>query len=87
MTASAATSDGLPLAIELAAARLRALSAQQLLDRLDDRFRLLTAGSRAVLPRHQTLRALIDWSYALCSEQERLLWERAVGVRGRLLDL
>ncbi|WP_336212667.1 ATP-binding protein [Nonomuraea sp. LPB2021202275-12-8] len=69
--------DGLPLAIELAAARLRALSAQQLLDRLDDRFRLLTAGSRAVLPRHQTLRALIDWSYALCSDSERLLWERA----------
>ncbi|MGN9787624.1 ATP-binding protein [Nonomuraea sp. ZG12] len=69
--------DGLPLAIELAAARLRALSAQQILDLLDDRFRLLTAGSPAVLPRHQTLRALIDWSHALCSEQERLLWERA----------
>ncbi|MET8008152.1 ATP-binding protein [Nonomuraea glycinis] len=69
--------DGLPLAIELAAARLRALSAQQILDLLDDRFRLLTAGSPAVLPRHQTLRALIDWSYELCSQQERLLWERA----------
>ncbi|WP_344877551.1 ATP-binding protein [Nonomuraea antimicrobica] len=69
--------DGLPLAIELAAVRLRALSAQQLLDRLDDRFRLLSAGRRAVLPRHQTLRALIDWSYALCSHEERLLWQRA----------
>ncbi|MFB4278190.1 LuxR C-terminal-related transcriptional regulator [Nonomuraea sp. MTCD27] len=69
--------DGLPLAIELAAVRLRALSVQQLLERLDDRFRLLSAGSRAVLPRHQTLRALIDWSYALCSEEERLLWRRA----------
>lgn len=69
--------DGLPLAIELAAARLRALSAQQILDLLDDRFRLLTAGSPAVLPRHQTLRALIDWSHDLCSQKERLLWERA----------
>ncbi len=67
----------MPLAIELAAVRLRALSVQQMLDRLDDRFRLLTAGSPAVLPRQQTLRALIDWSYELCSEQERLLWERA----------
>ncbi|MGN9845804.1 ATP-binding protein [Nonomuraea sp. H19] len=69
--------DGLPLGIELAAVRLRALSAQQVLDRLDDRFRLLTSGPRTVLPRHQTLRALIDWSYALCSEKERLLWHRA----------
>ncbi|WP_214414078.1 ATP-binding protein [Sphaerisporangium fuscum] len=69
--------DGLPLGIELAAVRLRALSAEQLLDRLDDGFRLLTGGSRAALPRHQTLRALIDWSYALCSGGERLLWERA----------
>ncbi|MEV0387969.1 LuxR C-terminal-related transcriptional regulator [Nonomuraea sp. NPDC050643] len=78
--------DGLPLGIELAAVRLRALSAQQLLDRLDDRFRLLTAGSRAVLPRHQTLRALIDWSYGLCSEEERLLWGR-VSVFAGGLDL
>ncbi|WP_185075415.1 ATP-binding protein [Nonomuraea jabiensis] len=78
--------DGLPLAIELAAVRLRALSAEQLLDRLDDRFRLLTGGSRAVLPRHQTLRALIDWSYALCSHEERLLWER-VSVFAGGLDL
>ncbi|MFI7132705.1 ATP-binding protein [Nonomuraea sp. NPDC050153] len=76
--------DGLPLAIELAAVRMRALSAGQLLDRLDDRFRLLTGGSRAVLPRHQTLRALIDWSYALCSQEERLLWERASVFAGGL---
>ncbi|NBE99801.1 tetratricopeptide repeat protein [Nonomuraea sp. KC401] len=76
--------DGLPLGIELAAVRLRALSAQQLLDRLDDRFRLLNAGSRAELPRHQTLRALIDWSYALCSDEERLLWERASAFAGGL---
>ena len=68
--------DGLPLAIELAAVRLRALSVEQLLERLGDRFRLLTGGSRAVLPRHQTLRALIDWSHLLCTEQERVLWAR-----------
>ncbi|SFO56411.1 non-specific serine/threonine protein kinase [Actinomadura madurae] len=68
--------DGLPLAIELAAVRLRVLSVEQLLERLDDRFRLLTGGSRAVLPRHQTLRALIDWSHLLCTEQERVLWAR-----------
>ncbi|MDP4505141.1 ATP-binding protein [Nonomuraea turcica] len=76
--------DGLPLGIELAAVRLRALSAKQLLERLDDRFRLLTGGSRAVLPRHQTLRALIDWSHALCSEEERLLWHRASVFAGSL---
>ncbi|WP_433517883.1 ATP-binding protein [Nonomuraea sp. CA-143628] len=76
--------DGLPLAIELAAVRLRALSLQQLHDRLDDRFRLLTAGSRATLPRHQTLRAMIDWSYGLCSEQEQLMWERASVFAGTL---
>ena len=76
--------DGLPLGIELAAVRLRALSVQQLLDRLDDRFRLLTAGSRAVLPRHQTLRALIDWSHALCTPHERLLWARVSVFTGSL---
>ncbi|MGP4027097.1 LuxR C-terminal-related transcriptional regulator [Actinomadura sp. 3N407] len=76
--------DGLPLAIELAAVRLRVLSVQQLLDRLDDRFRLLTGGSRAALPRHQTLRALIDWSYALCTEKERALWERTSVFSGGL---
>lgn len=76
--------DGLPLGIELAAVRLRVLSVRQLLERLDDRFRLLTAGSRAVLPRHQTLRALIDWSYSLCTGKERALWERASAFSGGL---
>ncbi len=68
--------DGIPLAIELAVVRLRALSPEELLARLDNRFRLLTGGSPATMPRQQTLRALIDWSYALCTEKERLLWER-----------
>ena len=68
--------DGLPLAIELAAARLRVLSPEQILHRLDDRFRLLSAGSRGVMPRHQTLRAVIDWSYQLCSPPEQALWAR-----------
>lgn len=63
--------DGLPLAIELAAARLRLLTPRQIADRLDDRFRLLTAGSRTVLPRQQTLRAVVDWSWDLLDEQER----------------
>lgn len=63
--------DGLPLAIELAAARLRALSPRQIADRLDDRFRLLTSGSRTVLPRQQTLRAVVDWSWDLLTEPER----------------
>jgi len=68
--------DGLPLAIELAAARMRAFSAEQLLARHDMRYELLTRGSRAVARRHQTLRAAVDWSYELCSEPERLLWAR-----------
>lgn len=62
--------DGIPLAIELAAARLRLLSVEQIALRLKDAFRLLTGGSRNVLPRHQTLRALIDWSYNLLSQAE-----------------
>jgi predicted ATPase/DNA-binding NarL/FixJ family response regulator len=66
--------DGLPLAIELTAVRLRALSVDEVLERLEDRYRLLTAGSPGVLPRHQTLRALIDWSYGLCSDRERAAW-------------
>ena len=75
--------DGIPLAIELAAARVRALSAEEINARLDDRFRLLTGGSRTALPRQQTLRALIDWSYSLLSEPERLLFKRlAVFVGG-----
>lgn len=67
--------DGLPLAIELAAARTRFLSVDELLARIGDRFRLL-AGNRSALPRHQTLRATMDWSYELCSAEERLLWSR-----------
>ncbi|WP_330176116.1 winged helix-turn-helix domain-containing protein [Streptomyces sp. NBC_01498] len=63
--------DGLPLAIELAAARLRMLTLRQIADRLDDRFRLLTGGSRTVLPRQQTLRAVVDWSWDLLAGPER----------------
>jgi len=65
--------DGIPLAIELAAARTRMLSVDQIAARLDQAFRLLTGGSRSVLPRHQTLKALIDWSYNLLSVEERAL--------------
>ncbi|MBB5953580.1 putative ATPase [Saccharothrix tamanrassetensis] len=68
--------DGLPLAIELAAARLRSLSPEQLAARLDDRFRLLTGGSRTALPRHQTLRAVVAWSWDLLDEAERDFAER-----------
>ncbi|MGX5182168.1 AfsR/SARP family transcriptional regulator [Streptomyces avermitilis] len=63
--------DGMPLAIELAAARLRMLTPRQIADRLDDRFRLLTSGSRTVLPRQQTLRAVVDWSWELLDADER----------------
>ncbi|MFD1544951.1 BTAD domain-containing putative transcriptional regulator [Nonomuraea guangzhouensis] len=63
--------DGMPLAIELAAARLRTMSVDQLAHRLDDRFRLLTSGSRTALPRHKTLRAVVDWSWDLLTEAER----------------
>jgi predicted ATPase/class 3 adenylate cyclase len=66
--------DGIPLAIELAAARLNVLAPEQLLDRLDDRLRILTGGDRTRLPRQQTLRALIDWSYDLLSEAERAIF-------------
>ncbi|WP_436757480.1 BTAD domain-containing putative transcriptional regulator [Streptosporangium sp. V21-05] len=68
--------DGLPLAIELAAARLRSLTAEQLAARLDDRFRLLTGGSRAALPRHRTLRAVVAWSWDLLDDEERRFAER-----------
>ncbi|MFI9174227.1 ATP-binding protein [Streptomyces lincolnensis] len=68
--------DGLPLAIELAAVRMRVLGVEQILERLDDRYRLLTSGSPTVLPRHQTLRAAVDWSHELCTERERLVWAR-----------
>ncbi|MFD9395911.1 BTAD domain-containing putative transcriptional regulator [Streptomyces sp. NPDC060000] len=75
--------DGLPLAIELAAARLRMLTPRQIADRLDDRFRLLTSGSRTVLPRQQTLRAVVDWSWDLLDEDERdVLARLSVFARG-----
>jgi predicted ATPase/class 3 adenylate cyclase len=79
--------DGIPLAIELAAARVRLLSPEQIASRLDDRFRLLIGGSRTALPRQQTLRALIDWSYDLLSDEEkRLLQFASVFVGGWTLD-
>jgi len=68
--------DGIPLAIELAAARLRVLSPAQILERLADRFRIVTGGSRTALPRHQTLRAAIDWSYNLLNEAEKIVLRR-----------
>jgi non-specific serine/threonine protein kinase len=68
--------DGIPLAIELAAARTKVLSVEKIYERLDDRFRFLTGGKRTALPRQQTLRALIDWSYDLLAEEERILWSR-----------
>ncbi len=68
--------DGIPLALELAAARVRAMSVEQIAARLDDRFRLLTSSDRTALPRQQTLRALIDWSYDLLTEAERLVLQR-----------
>ncbi len=68
--------DGIPLAIELAAARVKVLSIDEIAARLDDRFSLLTAGSRTAIPRHQTLRATIDWSYDLLTDPERILLRR-----------
>ena len=68
--------DGIPLALELAAARLNALTARQLAARLDDRFRVLTGGSRGGLPRHQTLQAAIEWSHDLLSDTERVCFRR-----------
>src|SRR4030095_12664681 len=68
--------DGIPLAIELAAARVRALSVNDIATRLNDRFRLLIGGSRTALPRQQTLRALIDWSHDLLTDSERALFRR-----------
>lgn len=74
--------DGIPFAIELAAARLTVLSPQQLEERLSQRFLLLTGGSRLALPRHQTMRALIDWSYDLLSDDEKVLLARLVVFAG-----
>jgi predicted ATPase len=68
--------DGIPLAIELAATRVKLLQVDQIAARLDDRFRLLTSSNRTALPRHQTLRAAIDWSYNLLSEEERRVLRR-----------
>ncbi len=79
--------DGLPLAIELAAARVRALSLTEILDSLHDRFRLLTGGARTAVRRQQTLRASVDWSHALLTEPERVLFRRlAVFMGGFDLD-
>jgi non-specific serine/threonine protein kinase len=80
--------DGIPLAIELAAARVNVLTVEQIAARLDDRFTLLTASNRTVvLPRHQTLRATIDWSYEILSEKERMLFRRlAVFIGGFTLE-
>ena len=69
--------DGMPLALELATARLRSMSLSQMHDRLEQQFGLLTGGSRIALPRHQTLRALVDWSYDLLTDAERALMRRA----------
>jgi predicted ATPase/class 3 adenylate cyclase len=68
--------DGIPLAIELAAARVKVLSPKQLAQKLDERFRLLTGGDRSALPRQQTMRALIDWSYELLTDDERELFRK-----------
>lgn len=68
--------DGLPLALELAAGRIRSLTLKEILARLEDRFALLTGGSRAASPRQQTLSGLMDWSYDLCSPREQALWAR-----------
>lgn len=79
--------DGIALAIELAAARIRVLTLRQIVERLDDRFHLLTTGSRTAVPRQQTLRSLIDWSYDLLSDPERVLLRRlSVFARGRSLE-
>lgn len=75
--------DGIPLALELAAARIRSLSVEEIHNRLDQRFRLLTGGSRSALPRQQTLGALIDWSYNLLNELERKLLRRLSVLAGR----
>lgn len=74
--------DGLPLAVELAAARLRSLTLPQIAERLGDRFRLLGAGSRAAVPRHQTLRAVVDWSWELLDDTERAVLRRLSVFRG-----
>ena len=81
------TLDGMPLAIELAAARVRALSVEQIASRLDDRFRLLASGDRTAPARQQTLRAAVDWSYELLSEPEQILLRRLSVFAGWNLDM
>ena len=79
--------DGIPLAIELAAARVKVLSPKQLRERLDERFRVLTGGDRSALAHHQTMRALIDWSHDLLDERERTLFRRlGIFVNGFMLE-
>ncbi len=79
--------DGIPLAIELAAARVKVLSIPNLAQRLNDRFKILTGGSRTALPRQKTLSALIDWSYDLLTPQEQMLFTRiAIFAGGFSLD-
>ena len=79
--------DGMPLAIELAAARVRALSVEQISARLDDRFELLTAGDRSAAPRQRTLRAAIEWSYELLTDPERALFRRLSVFSGWSLEM
>ncbi|MGH7471029.1 MAG: ATP-binding protein [Longimicrobiales bacterium] len=76
--------DGIPLVIELAAARMRMLAPGEIADRLDDTFKLLSTGNRTVLPRHRTLREAMDWSYALLTQQEKLLLHRLAVFAGGL---
>ena len=79
--------DGIPLAIELAAAKIRVLGVDQIAERLDDRFKLLTGGSRTALERHQTLRAAIDWSFNLLPLDEQVLFRKlSVFVSGWTLE-
>src|SRR5205085_9428383 len=79
--------DGIPLAIELAAARVRAMTVEQVASGLDDRFRLLTGGARTVLPRQQTLQASVDWGYELLTAPERAVFRRlSVFAGGFTLD-
>ena len=77
--------DGIPLALELAAARVKILSIPNLAQRLNERFKILTGGSRSALPRQKTLSALIDWSYDLLTPQEQMLFSR-VGIFARRLQ-
>jgi predicted ATPase/DNA-binding CsgD family transcriptional regulator len=81
------TLDGVPLAIELAAARIRALSVEQIADRIDDRFRLLASGDRTAPPRQQTLQAAVDWSYDLLTTDEQVLLRRLSVFAGWSLDM